>query len=214
LPTITYIPHKIKGIEVEIKDKHNRRIVLSAFANSVKTSGKAEWVISAIAFSVIGSFLATAGIKYLSLSFYANYIAIPFIVFTSIYVGHEIYLSRVIRGAEIKSFLEIASLSEHLIDRISKMEQAFLKELDIVIDIKKDVLRDEKKKEQISDLSADKIQQDIEKTSDDGMVFKSCKRCKEDVYVAKQMDKCPFCWGNLSENLSDGIEDAEDAEEL
>ena len=198
---------------MEIKDKHNRRIVLSAFANSVKTSGKVEWFITAIAFTVIGSFLAMTGIKYLSLPFWANYAALPFIVIIAIYLGHEIYLSRIIKGAEIKSFLEIASLSEHLIDRLGKMEQAFLKELDIVIDIKKDVLKDANKKEEIKELCADSIQQDIEKTSDEGMVFKTCNKCNEEVYVARHMDKCPFCWSKLGEDIEE-IGEAEEALEV
>ncbi len=130
---------------------------------------------------------------------WALYVAFAIIAFLGFYVGYEIYLSRVIRGNELKSFLEMSSLLGHVIEKLERIELALGKELDLVIGIKKDVVKDEEEKRQISKVTAESVQKDIAKSAEDNMVFKYCPNDKEEVYVSKAMTLCPFCWNALEE---------------
>lgn len=211
-------------MEKKRKEAINRRLALGAFANSVKATGKFEWVMTTIIFMIFGGVIVFFTSKLYNFPAWAFYISIAFVVLVGIYVGYEIYLSRVIRGNELKSLLELSSLVGHVIEKLDKIEQAVIKEMDIVIGIKRDVVRDEQEKVEISKLSAEKIKKDIAINTEENMVFKWCSYDKEDVYVSKQMELCPFCWNKLEnknndlnktgENSNQTNEKINDAEEI
>ncbi len=193
------------------KELNKRKIALAAFAKSVKKTGKIEWFMTVIVFLIFFGFFALFGIKYFKLPMWTLFAAAGVIILLGIYVGYEIYLSRIIRGNELQSFLEISSLLSHVSEKVERIELALVKELDIVIGIKKDVTKSEEEKREIADVTIDSVKSDIQKIVEENMVFKYCAFDDENVYVSKQMQLCPFCWNKLEE-IEQTAEDAEEAE--
>jgi xanthosine utilization system XapX-like protein len=190
------------------REANSRRVAMGAFANSVKTAGKFEWIMTVIAFTLFGGFFVAFVIRYLNFPLWTLFAALFLIFILGLYIGYEIYLSRVIRGNEIKSLLELSSLVGHVVDKLDKVEMSLMKELDLVIGIKKDVVKNEQDKVEASKLSVEKIQKDIDEKSEENMIFKWCPNDKEEVFVSRQMNLCPFCWSTL-QNLEPKINGAD-----
>jgi len=192
---------------MEKKESYKRRMALGAFANSVKLTGKFEWIMTIIIFMLFGGFITFFATKYLNAPDWVLYAALGGVFLVAVYIGYEVYLSRLIRAYEIKSQLENTTILGHIIEKIDRLDKALIKEMDIVIGIKQDVVKEESEKEEVKNMTVEKIQEDIKSTSDTSMQVKVCDNCSEEVYVAKDMELCPFCWSKL--HLAEEIAEAE-----
>mgnify|MGYP000927975092 CR=1 FL=1 len=180
-------------------EANKRRVAMGAFANSVRVAGKFEWIMTVITFTLFGGFFVGFVIRFLNFPLWSFFVALFLVFILGLYIGYEIYLSRIIRGNEIKTLLEITSLIGHVVDKLEKIEQSIIQEIDLVIGIKKDVVKTEQGKIEAEKLNIEKIQKDIETKTEENMIFKWCPNDKEEVFVSRQMRLCPFCWSTLEE---------------